>query len=127
MRVRNCVALIALVLLIAAPRAQQQTPQIRLDIHATSDGRPVTDLTAADLAVLEDGVPQTIESFTHATAPGYFLATLRVAVLLFLSGHSHGPLQPALVGNAKLLDALVILDHDLSNFLALILVLAARC
>jgi len=69
MRVRNCLALLALVLLVATPRAQQQTAQIRLDIHASSDGRPVTDLAAADLAVVEDGVPQTIESFTHATSP----------------------------------------------------------
>ena len=67
MRVPACLAFVALVALTAAPGAQQQTPSIRLDIHATSDSTPVTDLTASDLALVEDGVPQTIESLTHAT------------------------------------------------------------
>jgi VWFA-related protein len=67
MRVPACLAFVALVALTAAPGAQQQTPHIRLDIHATSDASPVTDLTASDLALVEDGVPQTIESLTHAS------------------------------------------------------------
>jgi VWFA-related protein len=48
------------------PRGQQQTPPIRLDVHSTLDGRPVQDLTAADLTVLEDGTPQQIDSLVHA-------------------------------------------------------------
>jgi VWFA-related protein len=69
MRVRSCLTLIALLALAAIPRAQQQTPPIRLDIHPSSDGRPVTDLTAADIDLAEDGTPQKIESLTYATDP----------------------------------------------------------
>jgi VWFA-related protein len=37
---------------------------VRTDLFATQDDRPVTDLTAADVQILEDGSPQTIESLT---------------------------------------------------------------
>ena len=103
MRVRSCFTLIALLALAATPRAQQQTPQIRLDIHPSSDGRPVTDLTAADVDLTEDGIPQKIESLTHATDPArrfvVFLDTphmrfegardVRVALVRFLDRLLH--------------------------------------
>lgn len=38
---------------------------VRVDAYPTSDGRPVQDLTANDFEVLEDGVPQRIETFEH--------------------------------------------------------------
>src|ERR1043166_7136346 len=69
MRVRSFLALIALLALAPAPRAQQQTTPIRLDIHPTLDGRPVQDLTAADLSVVEDATPQKIDILTHVTDP----------------------------------------------------------
>jgi VWFA-related protein len=61
------------------PQPQQQPPQqqppaeqprfrgganlVRVDAYVTADGVPVKDLSAADFEVLEDGVPQRIESF----------------------------------------------------------------
>lgn len=36
---------------------------MRVDVFPTRNGVPIKDLTAADFAVLEDGVPQKIESF----------------------------------------------------------------
>jgi len=41
---------------------------VRVDVNATSDGKPVEDLTAADFQVLEDGKPQTIDAFEHISA-----------------------------------------------------------
>ena len=36
---------------------------VRLDAYVTADGVPVTDLTLADFEVLEDNVPQRVETF----------------------------------------------------------------
>src|SRR4051812_23535309 len=69
MRARSSLALIALVALATAPRAQQRDAQIRLDIHPSAAGSPVQDLTAADIDLIEDGAPQKIESLTHVTDP----------------------------------------------------------
>jgi VWFA-related protein len=38
---------------------------VRVDLYATLDGRAVTNLTASDIEILEDGVPQAIETFEH--------------------------------------------------------------
>ncbi|MGH9239491.1 MAG: VWA domain-containing protein [Vicinamibacterales bacterium] len=38
---------------------------VRVDMYATRDGNSVNDLTAADIEVLEDGVPQKVEDFEH--------------------------------------------------------------
>ena len=38
---------------------------VRVDVYPTKDGRIVDGLVAADFEVLEDGVPQTIETFEH--------------------------------------------------------------
>ena len=61
--------LIAVVARLATPGAQDSFTLIRFDIHATQDGRPVTDLAASDIDLSEDGVPQKVETFQHATAP----------------------------------------------------------
>jgi VWFA-related protein len=54
--------------------AQDQTPPtrfrtdasyVRVDLYPTKDGVPVQDLTAADVEVLEENVPQGIEQFEH--------------------------------------------------------------
>src|SRR6187401_7539 len=59
----------------AALLAQAQTPTtptfrtdasyVRVDVFATADGRPVTDLRAEDLEVLEDGQRQAIAQFEY--------------------------------------------------------------
>jgi VWFA-related protein len=63
-----------------APETKPQEPQrptfrldanfVRVDIYPTADGKPVTDLTAEDFEVLEDGVPQQIETFERVEIAG---------------------------------------------------------
>ena len=65
-----CVSVVALTL---AHASQQQDPQkptfrtgvnlVRVDAYPTRDGKIIEGLTADDFEVLEDGVPQKIESF----------------------------------------------------------------
>ena len=43
---------------------------VRVDAYATKDGVAVRDLTAPEFEVLEDGVPQTIETFEHVEVRG---------------------------------------------------------
>jgi VWFA-related protein len=79
MRARGSFALLALASLVATVSAQTASTSseskpaspstIRLDLHATLDGRPVEDLTAADLELIEDGTPQKIENLRHVTDP----------------------------------------------------------
>ena len=38
---------------------------VRVDMYATIDGKSVEDLTAEEVEVLEDGVPQKVEAFEH--------------------------------------------------------------
>lgn len=71
-----------------APRAEAQddvidveTRLVRLNVGvADAKGRPITNLTAADFAVSEDGAPQQITSFEPVTTP------FSLVVLLDLSG-----------------------------------------
>jgi VWFA-related protein len=58
---------------LAAHGAAQSPPvnTLRVDLFATRDGVPVDDLRQDELQLLEDGVPQTIDSFEHvAVSPG---------------------------------------------------------
>jgi VWFA-related protein len=43
---------------------------VRVDVFPTKDGQSVRDLTAADFEVLEDGVPQKVETFEHVEVRG---------------------------------------------------------
>jgi VWFA-related protein len=43
---------------------------VRVDVFPTVDGKAVRDLTAADFELLEDGVPQKIETFEHVEVRG---------------------------------------------------------
>lgn len=61
--------LAAVALAVCAATSWAQTTQIRLDIHATSEGEAVRDLTVADIDLVEDGISQQIDSLTHATDP----------------------------------------------------------
>jgi VWFA-related protein len=47
------------------PRFRGGTNFVRVDTYASKDGAPVQDLTAQDFEVLEDNVPQKIETFEH--------------------------------------------------------------
>jgi VWFA-related protein len=79
MRARWYFALLGITLAAATAAAQitstsndaksVSTSAIRLDIHATLDAAPVQDLTPADLSIVEDGTPQTIENLRHASNP----------------------------------------------------------
>jgi VWFA-related protein len=48
---------------------------VRVDLYATKDGKPVTDLRAEEIELFEDGVPHAIQTFeriavaAHTTAP----------------------------------------------------------
>jgi VWFA-related protein len=56
-------ALVATTTLVAQQsRFRAGANLVRVDTYVTADGTPVTDLTLADFEVLEDGVPQKIES-----------------------------------------------------------------
>src|SRR5215208_3973653 len=43
---------------------------VRVDVYPTVDGKAVRDLTAADFELVEDGVPQKIETFEHVEVRG---------------------------------------------------------
>jgi VWFA-related protein len=58
---------------------QPQTPQptfkteanyVRVDVYPTKDGVPLDDLSAADFEVLEDKVPQKVDTFQHIAIRG---------------------------------------------------------
>jgi VWFA-related protein len=38
---------------------------VRVDVYPTKNGQPIQNLTAADFELLEDGVPQSIQTFEH--------------------------------------------------------------
>ncbi|HEY7499339.1 MAG TPA: VWA domain-containing protein [Vicinamibacterales bacterium] len=63
------VALLAVCASVLAPHAQQPirvgTNFVRVDVYPTKDGRVVEGLTPADFELLEDGVPQKIDTFEH--------------------------------------------------------------
>lgn len=76
------IALIATALTLSAQSAPQQPldPQrpifraeanfVRVDVFPTRNGAPVKDLVAADFEVLEDGVPQKVETFEFVQVRG---------------------------------------------------------
>jgi len=66
-------AVLGLVAAIGVAAAAQSQPAnaLRVDLYAVRDGAAVDDLRQDELQLLEDGVPQTIESFERvAVAPG---------------------------------------------------------
>lgn len=42
---------------------------VRVDVYATLDGEPVRDFAPEDVELLEDGVPQAIDTFEHVSVP----------------------------------------------------------
>ncbi len=75
MRATACVALVAASAVLLGAQQPQPirvgTNFVRVDAYPTKDGRIVDGLQAADFDVLEDGVPQKIDTFEHVIAmPG---------------------------------------------------------
>ena len=66
---RRSAALLPVLLTVALLQAQDRPTfrgganYVRVDLYATRDGVPVTDLRPEEIAVLEDGEPQTVEDF----------------------------------------------------------------
>jgi len=54
----------------AQPTFRLEANFVRVDVYPTAGGKAVRDLTAADFEVLEDGVPQRIETFEHLEIRG---------------------------------------------------------
>ncbi len=56
----------------AAPQPRQifrtEANLVRVDVHVLKDGKPITDLTAADFELLEDGARQTVDQFEYIRA-----------------------------------------------------------
>lgn len=44
---------------------------VRVDVYPTRDGKPIRDLKQEDFEILEDGRPQTIETFEHVEVRGF--------------------------------------------------------
>jgi VWFA-related protein len=82
--------LVAAVVAALVAAGVAQTPPVntlRVDLFAVRDGVAVDDLRQDELQLLEDGVPQTIETFEHvAVAPGS--ARSRVFVIFVDTHHS---------------------------------------
>jgi VWFA-related protein len=47
------------------PTFRSGAAYIRVDMYATRDGKPIEDIQANEVDILEDGVPQKIEAFEH--------------------------------------------------------------
>jgi VWFA-related protein len=47
------------------PTFRSGAAYIRVDMYATRDGKPIEDVEANEVEILEDGVPQKIEAFEH--------------------------------------------------------------
>ena len=102
----------AVAIACAAAGAAQSPPAttLRVDLFAVRDGVAVDDLRQDELQLLEDGVPQTIDSFEHvAVAPGN--PRSRVFVVFVDTYHTTMEDEPsARLPLVRLLDRL--LDRD---------------
>src|SRR5437667_10937631 len=47
------------------PTFRTEANYVRVDVYATRDGVPLTDLRREDFEILEEKAPQTIEQFEH--------------------------------------------------------------
>ena len=54
----------------AQGRFRAEANYVRVDVFPTLNGQPVRDLSQTEFEVLEDGVPQTIQTFEHVTVRG---------------------------------------------------------
>jgi VWFA-related protein len=91
----------------AAAQSPPSANALRLDLYAVRDGAPVEDLRQDELQILEDDVPQVIESFEHvAVVPGS--ARSRAFVLFVDTLHTTIEDEPsAKLPLVRLLDRLI--------------------
>jgi VWFA-related protein len=76
-----------------APAARADRPEptrVRVDLYASQDGRPIDDLTRDEIDLLEDGVPQAVDSFERVQvgAAGTPSARTRVFVVFLDTYHT---------------------------------------
>ena len=105
-------AVLGLVAAIGVAAAAQSQPAnaLRVDLYAVRDGAAVDDLRQDELQLLEDGVPQTIESFERvAVAPGS--SRSRVFVVFVDTHHTSIEDEPsARLPLVRMLDRLIERD-----------------
>jgi VWFA-related protein len=89
---------------------------VQIDAIVTDQrGRHVTDLTAADFEVLQDGKPQSISTFIYVPAGTLLPLESKSASTLFLSPRSTvGPVQPVARDRVRRTMAIVVDDLSLS-------------
>ena len=90
----------------AQPAFRARTAGVRVDVLVTRSGRPVTGLTVADFELLDNGVPQTIQSADLESAP------LHVMLALDISASLSGSRLPTLIrASQTLFDQLLPADR----------------
>ena len=66
---RTCIFCILTTVVVAQdqprPTFRTEANYVRVDVYATRDGVPLTDLRREDFEILEEKAPQTIEQFEH--------------------------------------------------------------
>ena len=84
---RAAAAIVALIVLAAAPAAEQvrfstRVESVRVDVLATAGSVPVTDLSAADFEVRDNGVVQTVALVGNEKAPVNLMLALDTSASL---------------------------------------------
>jgi len=64
------------------PTFRSRTAGVRVDVLVTRSGRPVTGLTLADFELLDNGVPQTVQSVDLEEAPVHVILALDTSASL---------------------------------------------
>src|SRR5262245_58926123 len=57
------------------PTFRRSVQSVRVDLYASKDGQPVTDLRAEELELLEDGVPHAIQTFERISVAAHTTTT----------------------------------------------------
>jgi VWFA-related protein len=66
----------------AQPTFRSRTAGVRVDVLVTRSGRPITGLAVADFELLDNGVPQTIQSVDLEAAPVHVMLALDISASL---------------------------------------------
>jgi len=85
------------------------TNLVQVDVSVTKDGRPVTDLTADDFEILEDGKPQRISNFSYVSNVATNPAPKPPAVV-----EKNAPVLPAVIDPTTVRRTVAIVVDDLA-------------